>query len=92
MWLRNDEGSDPAYAFAGERREQGGCSAAGGTPPLGKEEAEQNDFDQSVSLQKVRNIAERIRERPDRQFNFSRAAARAGLSTGHFRAFPLESP
>ncbi len=51
-----------------------------------REEAEQNDFDQSVSLQKVRDIAERIRERPDRQFNFSRAAARAGLSTSHFRA------
>ena len=43
-------------------------------------------FEPPESIQKVREIAETIRARPDRKFNFPRIAAKAGLSFSHFRA------
>lgn len=51
-----------------------------------REEVEAESLDRPDSLQKVRQIAERLRRRPDRHFNFPRAVAGAGLSLSHFRA------
>lgn len=51
-----------------------------------EEEIQGENLDQPESIQKIRQIIERIQLRPDRRFNFSRAAAEAGLSLSHFRA------
>jgi AraC-like DNA-binding protein len=51
-----------------------------------EEEVEGGKFNQLESIQKVTEITEKVRSRPDRRFNFPRAAAKAGLSFSHFRA------
>ena len=49
-------------------------------------EIEQENLDQPLSIQKVQRIVESIQSRVKRGYNFSRAAAEAGLSYSHFRA------
>jgi AraC-like DNA-binding protein len=51
-----------------------------------EEEIEEGKLSQAESIQKVTQIIERVRTRPDRRFSFPRAAAKAGISFSHFRA------
>ena len=51
-----------------------------------EEEIHGENLDQPESMQKIFRIIEQVRARPDRRFNFERAAAEAGLSFSHFRA------
>jgi AraC-like DNA-binding protein len=56
-----------------------------------EEEVEGGKLSQPESIQKIHQIAEKIRLQPDRRFNFPRAAAKAGISFSHFRALFRET-